>query len=550
MKFSFGKFLCLFIAVSCSGILIVLFSMDHDSLTVQLAEIAGAKSNTLITKLLTKEKVIILKIVLSILVLLCTLLVFFWKKIKLPIRIERIEIGVWYAKFRNDLVADYVYIILLIPAFSIIYYALTMPVSYDEAWTYSNFSSKGILVSMVYYPFPNNHIFFSILTTISLLIPIDQPLLLIRLPSILTQVICILVGFFFFKKLFKDYAVASLATAIFSMLYMSIYYGYMARGYSLVLLSFIVISYCAILIIEQSKQLYWIIFILFSIIGFYTIPTFLYPFLTINLFLVIVLRRLTLIHFLSGCIIGIVTLILYSPVIFVNGSKALFGNDYVKPIARIEVINRLPSFIYDSLQSIAGISPWIWLLFILLTLISIVFLKNGSREIVSYVLLALLCPIIFLILQSVIPFSRTFNYYVIIFALLVIIPFKRYLSILSRARVIFLCLIIQLALFFNFYFKVKKNENFSLTVRNEIEKILDGRKYFVSAFGVETYLEFELQTRDINDFKITFKPNRAVNADTIMSQYDYIIVGKLFDNTQTQKSISTNDLFNVYKGIR
>ena len=48
--------------------------------------------------------------------------------------------------------------ILLIPVVASFYYAIIMPILYDEGLTYLYFTSKGILSSLSFYPEPNNHI--------------------------------------------------------------------------------------------------------------------------------------------------------------------------------------------------------------------------------------------------------------------------------------------------------------------------------------------------------------------------------------------------------
>jgi len=78
-------------------------------------------------------------------------------------------------------------LILLIAIIYRLYYAISFPVSYDEAWTYINFTEKGLLSSISFYPSPNNHVLHSVLTNLSYYLPFTQTVNL-RLPSIIISV--------------------------------------------------------------------------------------------------------------------------------------------------------------------------------------------------------------------------------------------------------------------------------------------------------------------------------------------------------------------------
>ena len=58
---------------------------------------------------------------------------------------------------KNLLVILLIFFIVLIIR---LFYLTSLPISYDEGWTYINFTEKGALSSISYYPAPNNHIFY------------------------------------------------------------------------------------------------------------------------------------------------------------------------------------------------------------------------------------------------------------------------------------------------------------------------------------------------------------------------------------------------------
>jgi len=65
-------------------------------------------------------------------------------------------------------------------------FALTLPLSYDESFTFNEFTSKDILTSISNYPVPNNHVFHSILTNITWAIfSFTRSEMAVRLPALL-----------------------------------------------------------------------------------------------------------------------------------------------------------------------------------------------------------------------------------------------------------------------------------------------------------------------------------------------------------------------------
>lgn len=56
--------------------------------------------------------------------------------------------------------------LLIIPVFTSLFLITNLPITYDEAFTYLNFIDRGILVSSTYYPAPNNHVLYSIISSL------------------------------------------------------------------------------------------------------------------------------------------------------------------------------------------------------------------------------------------------------------------------------------------------------------------------------------------------------------------------------------------------
>lgn len=178
-------------------------------------------------------------------------------------------------------------IFLLINLVFRIFYAIETPIFYDEAWTYLNFTNKGILYSATIYPAPNNHVLHSILTNLSYHLPFSETLNL-RLPSIFLGTLSVFFLFVVFGKLFNKKA-ALILIIIYTSLTPVLMYNFMARGYSFILFFFILGFYAASQIIQKYKQTdlikYYVLLSISGILGVFTMPSFLYPFFSLNSFL-------------------------------------------------------------------------------------------------------------------------------------------------------------------------------------------------------------------------------------------------------------------------
>lgn len=108
--------------------------------------------------------------------------------------------------------------------------ALLAPLSYDEVFSYLNYSQLGPIVSLIRYDFPNNHILYSLLDSI-ILWP-NAPIILVRVLPFIFGIVGILAAFIFIKVLFdiKTAAIAALFIGFNPALFCI---GTNGRGYSI-----------------------------------------------------------------------------------------------------------------------------------------------------------------------------------------------------------------------------------------------------------------------------------------------------------------------------
>ncbi len=159
----------------------------------------------------------------------------------------------------------------IILSFYIFQFAVT-PVSHDEATTFNFFISKPFTFTYIFYPFPNNHILYSLIGN-----PIfwlgGNEFISMRLPTLLITIISL---FYFFRKTYSNFggAAAFLSLALFSSTTIIFYYSFMGRGYSLIDLAFIGVIFKAIDILKSNDIQHFKSFAIWNLIGVITIPTF------------------------------------------------------------------------------------------------------------------------------------------------------------------------------------------------------------------------------------------------------------------------------------
>lgn len=438
-------------------------------------------------------------------------------------------------------------IILTRPFIASIYFAWNIPISYDEAYTYLFFTSKPFFISFVFYPAPNNHILHSFLTNITDSIPFFSTLFRLRLPVIFISLLTWITAFSFIKRFYSERAATSVV-ALSSVLFLSLYYSYMSRGYAMVTLFFIICLYCVYSIIKNGSHIkYWTLFSLATILGFYTMPTFLYPYMTLNIILLIFkfkdIKKIVMVNVISGSI----TLLLYLPIIILNGFDALFNNEYVSRQSWSYVIEKLPGFLCETMESIFGIPYWISLLVFCISGI-LLYLNKKKFELSLWIIFGL-APFVLLLLHNVIPFPRTFLYYGFIIVFFLVISLNPYLKRLPNSLIISLLVVAQIIGVINFNAKIDEYESFNTYSHDINKRIIEKDKtYYMNSPFCTFNHQFELASHGIDYNEKAFYDWDTIkaSADTIYN-YDYVIIDRKIDETRLRKPYYSNYWQNVYK---
>lgn len=304
-----------------------------------------------------------------------------------------------------------------------LYLLLTLHIGLDEAASYMLFLDKGLPGILFYYPLPNNHIFYNLLCLPLRYIFFD-PYWVMQLPAFLLSTIGSMVLYLALRSVFP-FVVVYFGFAGFNFSFLALYYATHGRGYFLVTLCAAFTAIALFKIFERQSDLYWLVFLLCTIIGFTAIPVYLYPFAGLLIFGLVAFafsgNRLAIVKLLiSTFFAGITTILFYVPTLMASGAQLLFQNDYVQ---------RLPAEVFFKnswlkLKNMQGtilgqesIGFYIWLLAVLVLLFFSLFRKQYSfvwqklevKPAAVFLLLTVsVLPWCFLALQQVAPPDRVF----------------------------------------------------------------------------------------------------------------------------------------------
>jgi len=295
------------------------------------------------------------------------------------------------------------------------------PVYIDEASTYNDFTSKGFCTSITQYPAPNNHVLFSIISNIFNYLPLE-PLVKLRLPNLLIGLASSVIMYLLLKKKF-NHKVAVLPHLLFSFSYTVTFYSVFARGYMLIIF-FTLVCYWSIERFQEkeyNKKYLWI-YSLSTILGFYTIPIFLFVSASFVLYLLYlfysqknILKQLVAYHFF----IAIITIMLYSPIIYYNGLDAIINNEFTRKLNFKEVFVYVLNHGCDIYDKLIGIRSRYFIIAFMLTLLVLYKISSDYkiRSMLIFSMLFFALPLFFMLFQKVIPGIRTWSYLIIPLAL-------------------------------------------------------------------------------------------------------------------------------------
>ncbi len=284
------------------------------------------------------------------------------------------------------------------------------PVRYDEAFTYLYYARKPALVGISFYSAPNNHVFHTLLVHFAVLLFGNHPWAF-RLPAFVAGMQLIPCCYAAFRSLYGREA-ALLTAAFIAVSAPLVEYSTNARGYMGVCLSFVVLVWLGQELLRMQSLSRWLCFVAVAALGFYTIPTMLYPFAMVVVWLVICASRLRLPtkFFFSLLLASVAALlsaaILYVPVLAVSGGGALFSNRFVQSRSWPYFLSNILPSCAATWRSWNAAIPQLLAIVLLLAFIGGAILERRALRAPGSLLLGIIPVSMLLVAQRVVPFER------------------------------------------------------------------------------------------------------------------------------------------------
>jgi hypothetical protein len=287
---------------------------------------------------------------------------------------------------------------------------------YDEADSYLMFARRSLLYGVSDYPEPNNHLLNTVLMHVSTRLLGDAPWAL-RLPTLITGILIVPAAYWALRGWLGRWPalVAAGLTAGSSFL---VHYSVNARGYSFVVLAFCVgLGLCNRMAARPNRgAALWLGLI--SALGFFAVPTMLFPFGACMLWLAwSALRERGDGRFLdrlgdilvAGTLTVALTLLLYGPVILFSGPGALTGNKYVSAPTWERLLEALDDRLSIFGTELARPPALALLLGLGLAVWVAVDIKRGAKSVTLLAAVVCWCAAIVLI-QRAPPFGRVWTF--------------------------------------------------------------------------------------------------------------------------------------------
>ena len=293
---------------------------------------------------------------------------------------------------------------------------VNQPVQYDEAYTFIHYASKSLTTILANYSAPNNHIFHTLLVALAYHL-LGAGLWTLRLPALLAGVLTVPAAYVAARRFFTRHQ-ALAAAAVLAVTPVFIEYSANGRGYTLVILFSLLLANFAGILVERQTTPALIAYGLTAALGFFTIPIFLYPMAGISLWLFASyltesgswstrFRRLT-IFLLTCALAGVLTFLLYSPVIFFGtGLGSLVSNEIVESQNWATFFGNLsPRLMNTAILWMTGFAPAFRSILLVGFLISFFFYRKASNQRLPLQIFLVLAIVILMVAQRVVPLPR------------------------------------------------------------------------------------------------------------------------------------------------
>jgi 4-amino-4-deoxy-L-arabinose transferase-like glycosyltransferase len=212
---------------------------------------------------------------------------------------------------------------------------------HDEAYTYMAFA-HSLRSAITDYHLPNNHVFHSILVYFSTQLFGNAPWA-VRLPAF-TAGILLIPAVYSLAKSHYTRLIGLAAGLLVAFSPALIGYSDNARGYTLVALFGLLLLVLGHQVTLSKNRLAWLSIVLISALGMFTVPSFLFPFGILYVWLLLESKstinpgyssrgEFIKYWFFSGMCSALLTLLLYLPILIYSGADSLLSNPFVASVS-------------------------------------------------------------------------------------------------------------------------------------------------------------------------------------------------------------------------
>jgi hypothetical protein len=283
---------------------------------------------------------------------------------------------------------------------------LGQPARYDEATTQLGYASKPLYEIVSRYDTPNNHVLHTLAAAASCRL-LGDDLWALRLPAFLAGVLLVPACYLAARALY-DRPTAWLAAALVAVSSLLVEYSTNARGYTLQALLTLLLVALSCRLLDSPTLLGWCAWAALAALGFWAVPTMLYPFAGLAAWLALCGGRRFLGQLLGACILaGALTVALYLPILLLSGPGALVGNRFVQPLTPARWAHELPASLAETFRDWHRDLP-AWLAAVLAAgfLAALAAHRRLGRQPVPLAAVLAACCLLLTAAQRVAPFPR------------------------------------------------------------------------------------------------------------------------------------------------
>lgn len=294
---------------------------------------------------------------------------------------------------------------------------LFQTVRYDEAYTYIAFVGNPLRVGLSFFPVPNNHLLHTLLAHVSTTL-FGNNVVALRLPAFIAGVLVVPIVYLAIRRIANKEA-GLIAMALVAVSSNLISYSVQARGYMIQTLLLLLLIVVGKYLIDTNGTWGWVAFTAISVLGLYTIPTFLYFFPPVMIWAAVsrffkhydrgkvVRRSLASLAGIAG-----LTLLLYTPVFLKSGFDGFLGdtryNSFLLSLQWGEFLRGIPKNLNEIRTSMNLGIPLVIQVFLMMGLVVGILLYHRLKAGYNLPLILLAWIAAVYLIQKQVPYARVF----------------------------------------------------------------------------------------------------------------------------------------------